>query len=185
MTMHQVRRIIERNLPLMATDSYLLQPPPPPRRLLCRGLIQRITWCTMFIWDPMPYLQYKLTSPYVHTRVDSNTFTKARATLCQSRPQPLFRSRLYPPVRDFGFGLCVSPPVDQILSARQGGYITIVDSAHQPMSKLGGTARQPCISSWLYPQSGTKNLRRGGQVNFFKSPQIAYVWNSANRKLLW
>jgi hypothetical protein len=49
------------------------------------------------LWDPMPELT--ITSPYVHSRVDSNTFTMGNAmpestlTLCQSR--------LY----HFGFGL--------------------------------------------------------------------------------
>jgi hypothetical protein len=35
-------------------------------------------------WDPMRELT--ITSPYVHSRVDSSTFTMA--TLCQSRPYP-------------------------------------------------------------------------------------------------
>jgi hypothetical protein len=44
-------------------------------------------------------------SPFVHSRVDSNTFTmvnpmpESTLTLCQRR--------LYPPMRDFGFGLWV------------------------------------------------------------------------------
>jgi hypothetical protein len=52
------------------------------------------------------------TSPCVHSRVDSrvdsNAFTmgnpmsETTLTLCQSR--------LYPPVRDFGFGLSLVPP---------------------------------------------------------------------------
>jgi hypothetical protein len=52
------------------------------------------------VWDPIPELT--LTSSYVHSRVDSNTFTvgnpmpESTLTLCHSR--------LYPPVRDFGFG---------------------------------------------------------------------------------
>ncbi len=58
------------------------------------------------VWDPTPELT--LTSPhlmtYVLSRVDSNAFTmgnplpESTLTLCQSR--------LYPTVRDFGFGLC-------------------------------------------------------------------------------
>ncbi len=50
-------------------------------------------------------LELTITSPYVHSRVDSNTFTmgnpmtESSLTLCQSR--------LYPLVRDFGFGLRV------------------------------------------------------------------------------
>ncbi len=54
------------------------------------------------VWDPMPELT--ITSPYVDSRVDTNTFTmgnpmpESTLTLC--------RSRLYSPVRDFGFGLC-------------------------------------------------------------------------------
>jgi hypothetical protein len=52
------------------------------------------------VWDPMP--EMTITSPYVHSRVDSSTFTmgnpmpESTLTLCQSR--------LYLPVRDFGFG---------------------------------------------------------------------------------
>jgi hypothetical protein len=51
--------------------------------------------------DPMPELT--ITSTYVHSRVHSNIFTmvnpmpESTLTLCQSR--------LYPPVRIFGFGL--------------------------------------------------------------------------------
>ncbi len=53
------------------------------------------------VWDPMP----ELTSPYIHSRDDSNTLTmgnpmpESTLTLCQSR--------LYPPVREFGFSLCI------------------------------------------------------------------------------
>ncbi len=42
-----------------------------------------------------------ITSPYVHSRVDSNTFTMGNPM-----PEPtltLCQSQLYPPVRDFGF----------------------------------------------------------------------------------
>jgi hypothetical protein len=45
-----------------------------------------------------------ITSPFVHSRVDSNTFImgnpmpESTLSLCQSQ--------LYPPVRDFRFGLC-------------------------------------------------------------------------------
>jgi hypothetical protein len=54
-----------------------------------------------WVWDPMPELT--ITSPYVYFRVDFNLFTmgnpmsESTLTLCQSR--------LYPPVRDYGFGL--------------------------------------------------------------------------------
>ncbi len=43
-------------------------------------------------------VDYNLSSPYVHSRVDSNTFTLG--------------SRLYPPVRGLGFGLwkCLQEP---------------------------------------------------------------------------
>jgi hypothetical protein len=67
---------------------------------LYRGRTQRKTYS---VWDPIPELT--ITSTYVHFRVDFNTFTmgnpmpEATLTLCQSR-------RLYPPVRDFGFGHC-------------------------------------------------------------------------------
>ncbi len=53
------------------------------------------------VWDHMP--EMTTASPYVHSRVDSNTFTmgipmpESTLTLCLSR--------LYPPIRDFGFGL--------------------------------------------------------------------------------
>ena len=53
------------------------------------------------LWDPMPELT--LTSPYVDFRVDYNTcnmgnpMAESTLTLCQSR--------LYPSVRDLGFGL--------------------------------------------------------------------------------
>ncbi len=57
------------------------------------------------VWDPMPELTItSRSSPYIHFSVDSNTCTmgnpkpESTLTLCQSR--------LYPPVRDFGFGLC-------------------------------------------------------------------------------
>ncbi len=49
-------------------------------------------------------VDYCITSPYVHSRVDYDTFTmgnpmpESTLTLC--------RSKLYPAVRDFGFGLC-------------------------------------------------------------------------------
>jgi hypothetical protein len=56
----------------------------------------------MVYWDPMPELT--ITSPYMSTpKVDSKTFTignptpESTLTLCQGR--------LYPPVRDFRFGL--------------------------------------------------------------------------------
>ncbi len=53
------------------------------------------------VLDPMP--EPTITSPYVHSIVDSNTFI-------MGNPMPdstliLCQSRLYPPVRDFGFGL--------------------------------------------------------------------------------
>jgi hypothetical protein len=50
-------------------------------------------------WDRMPELT--ITSPYVNSRVDSNTFTKGNpmpeSTLTQCQ------SRLCPPVKDFGW----------------------------------------------------------------------------------
>jgi hypothetical protein len=67
------------------------------------------------VWDP-PKPELNITSPYVHSRVDYNTFTMgigqpyARVDL---NPMPesiltLCQSLLYPPVRDFGFGLRLS-----------------------------------------------------------------------------
>jgi hypothetical protein len=57
------------------------------------------------VWDPVPELT--ITSPYVHSRIDSNTFTMGNPvpeSTC--RPKHYAReSTLSPPVRDFGFGL--------------------------------------------------------------------------------
>ncbi len=53
------------------------------------------------VWVPIPELT--ITSPYAHSRVESNTFT-----MDKPMPEPtltLFQSRLYPPVWGFGFGL--------------------------------------------------------------------------------
>ncbi len=56
--------------------------------------------------DPLPELT--ITSPCVHSRVHSNTFTMGNHvpesifTLCQGR--------FYPPVRHLGFGLCSHGP---------------------------------------------------------------------------
>jgi hypothetical protein len=57
------------------------------------------------IWDPMPELT--ITSPYVHSRIDSNTF--AMGSPMPESTLALCQSRLYPPVRDFGFGLGAIP----------------------------------------------------------------------------
>jgi hypothetical protein len=46
------------------------------------------------VWDPMP--EFTKISLYVDSRVDSNTCTMLWANLCLSR--------LYPPVKTFGFG---------------------------------------------------------------------------------
>jgi hypothetical protein len=48
------------------------------------------------VWDPMPELT--ITAPYVHSRVDSSTFT-------MGNPMPECQSQLYTPVRYFGFSL--------------------------------------------------------------------------------
>ncbi len=66
-----------------------------------RGRIQRKAWCK----GPYSMPELNITSPYVQSRVDSNTFTmgnpmpESTLTLCQSR--------LYPLVRDFGFSLMI------------------------------------------------------------------------------
>ncbi len=58
------------------------------------------------VLDPMP--EFTIASPYIHSRVNSNTFTmgnpdnpmpESTLTLCQGR--------LYPPVREFGFALWI------------------------------------------------------------------------------
>ncbi len=60
-----------------------------------RGQIQRKAWCMV----PCSGVDFNLTLPYVHSRVDSKTFImdnpmpESTSTLCQSR--------LYPPVRDW------------------------------------------------------------------------------------
>jgi hypothetical protein len=70
------------------------------------------------VWDPVPELT--ITSPFVHFRVYSNTFT-------MGNPKPestlnLCQSRLYPPARDFGFGLRVFSCADkQGLSSPEPG----------------------------------------------------------------
>jgi hypothetical protein len=58
------------------------------------------------VWDPMPELT--ITSPYVHFRIDSNTFIRTT----------LYQSRLYPLVSDFGFGL-------NILGQNRSGTSTV------------------------------------------------------------
>ncbi len=70
------------------------------KKLLRRGRIQRQTWC---MGDgTLCRSLLNIASPYVHSRVDSNTFTmgnpmpESTLSLCQSR--------LFPPVREFGFG---------------------------------------------------------------------------------
>jgi hypothetical protein len=58
------------------------------------------------VWDPMTELT--LTSPYAHSSPES-TPTHLPWALGNPRPEStltLCQSRLYPPVRDFGFGLC-------------------------------------------------------------------------------
>jgi hypothetical protein len=72
------------------------------------------------IWDLMPELT--ITSPYFHSRVnDSNTFTmgntmpESTLTLCQSR--------LYPLVRDFGFGLWFQETRSECKSGTEGSDI--------------------------------------------------------------
>jgi hypothetical protein len=65
-----------------------------------RGRIQRKTWS---VWDPMPELT--ITSPYVHSRVDSNTFTMGLGNPVPESTLTVCQSRLYPLAKDFGFGL--------------------------------------------------------------------------------
>ncbi len=48
------------------------------------------------------YSTYNLTSPYVHSRVDSNTYT-------MDIGQPYARVDFFPPVRDFGFVPSLTP----------------------------------------------------------------------------
>ncbi len=54
------------------------------------------------VWDRTPELT--VTSPYVHSRVDSNTFTSGQPYMPESTSN-LFQSRLNSPVMDFGFCL--------------------------------------------------------------------------------
>ncbi len=71
------------------------------------GRIQRKTWCI----GPYAGVDYK-SSPYAHSRFDSNTFTMGNP-MPESTLQPyarvdfttLCKSRLYTRIRDFGFGL--------------------------------------------------------------------------------
>jgi hypothetical protein len=61
---------------------------------------------------PYAGADYSITSPYVCSRVDFNTFTKGNPVRVDLNPMTestltLCQSRLcYPPVRDLGFGLC-------------------------------------------------------------------------------
>jgi hypothetical protein len=60
------------------------------------------------VWNPMPELT--ITSPYVHSRVDYNTFTMIQPyAYVDINPMPestLTYARVdFSPVRDFGFGL--------------------------------------------------------------------------------
>ncbi len=83
------------------------------------------------VWDPMPELTK--TCPYVHSRVDSNTFTMAN-------PTPwwpiLWQGRLYPPVRDLGFGL------------RVWNWRRLSEALYQ-LIKFVGVASMDTKSSWL------------------------------------
>jgi hypothetical protein len=91
--------------PLRRGHLVHVQPKKPPFHnlqsefLQFRGRIQR----KHGVWDPMPELT--INSHCVHSRLGSNTFTmgnpmpESTLTLCQSR--------LYPPVSDCGFGLCL------------------------------------------------------------------------------
>ncbi len=55
----------------------------------------------VYAWDPMPVST--ITSPYVHSRVDSNTFTMGNA-MPQSTLTQCY-SQFYPPVRDLNMDL--------------------------------------------------------------------------------
>jgi hypothetical protein len=64
-----------------------------------------------------PYAGVTLTSPYVHSRVDSNTFTignpmpeSSTITLCQSRPEPYARVVDHNPMPESTLTLCQSRP---------------------------------------------------------------------------
>jgi hypothetical protein len=56
------------------------------------------------VWDPMPELT--ITSPYVHSRFDSNTFTMGNPV--PESTLSLYQIRLYPPIRVFGFGSAIA-----------------------------------------------------------------------------
>jgi hypothetical protein len=61
-----------------------------------------LTWYLSPSGSPATSCSY-ITSPYGRFRVDSNTLTMGNP-MPESTLIPLFWSRLYPPVRDFGFG---------------------------------------------------------------------------------
>ncbi len=50
------------------------------------------------VWDSMPELT--ISSPYVHSRVDSNTFTMGLGNPMPESTLTLCQCRFYPPVRD-------------------------------------------------------------------------------------
>jgi hypothetical protein len=58
-------------------------------------------------WNPMPELT--ITSPYVHTPGSTPTHLHGQPGMPEST-FTLCRSRLYPPISDFEFGLCTQEP---------------------------------------------------------------------------
>jgi hypothetical protein len=103
-----------------------------------RGQIQRKAWC-MGVGVP----ELTITSPYVHSRVDSNTFNtgnpmpESTLTLCQSR--------LYPPFRDFGFGLRSRVGMQD----RNCSYATPCRAAVQKRGLNTGEAHDRLLFFWV------------------------------------
>ena len=86
------------------------------------------------VWDRM--LELTITSPYVH-RVDSNTFTCVMGNPMPESTLTLRQSRLYPPVRDFGFGL--SWPSISIIALREYPFYAAWDLAVSNLVKAKKT----------------------------------------------
>jgi hypothetical protein len=65
-----------------------------------------------------------ITSSYVHSRFDFNTFTMGNHV--PESTLTLSQSRHYPPVRDFGFGLCthLRNPFPRIWTHIRGRYLS-------------------------------------------------------------
>jgi hypothetical protein len=119
-----------------------------------RGRIQRKTCCM----GPMPKLT--ITSPYVHFKVDSNTFTT-------DNPMPVLPEST----------LVLNPMPESTLSPSQG--LGIWPHVRQA-TRVGGPVRQTDVIAGFSLQSGTMNWASGSYtVDSAKMKNISrWVWQS-------